>query len=265
MFLKTADTTIHYDLIGPENAPVVCTAHSLASDSGMWAEQVQPLLDGGFRILRIDIRGHGGSKAPPAPYTMQQLAGDIADVLAKLDVSDVRFIGLSIGGMMGLTLALHDPSRVKSIMICDALAAAPPNAKELWEPRISLARQHGSLEPLAGPTIQRWLSPAFEQRNPKRWQQIFDTIVGTSVEGFAGCAAALQNFDFLAQLPTIRLPTLVVCGANDPGAPPAASKAIAAGIPGGRYVEIPDALHFPNVEAPESFNRVLLDWCRQDP
>jgi 3-oxoadipate enol-lactonase len=263
MFLHTGNSTIYYDLIGQDKAPVVCMAHSLASDSGMWAEQVQPLLDGGFRVLRVDIRGHGGSEATPAPYTMVQLAGDIADVLTKLGLSDVHFVGLSIGGMMGLALALHYPAGLKSIMICDALAAAPPNAKELWEPRVAAVRQAGSLESLAGPTIQRWLSPAFQQRNPKRWQQIFDTIVGTSVEGFAGCAAALQDFDFLAQLPTIRLPTLVVCGANDPGAPPAASKAIAAGIPGARYEEIPDALHFPNVETPEPFNRILLDWCRR--
>ena len=70
-----------YDLIGPENAPTVCITHSLASDGGSWAEQVPALLQAGFRVLRVDMRGHGGSDPVAGDYTMADLAGDVASVL----------------------------------------------------------------------------------------------------------------------------------------------------------------------------------------
>src|SRR3954465_8842909 len=101
MLLPLTDRSIAYDLMGPENAPVVCMTHSLASDGGMWAEQVPPLLAAGFRVLSLDMRGHGGSGPVPGDYTMSDLAGDVAVVLDALSIARVHFIGLSIGGMLG--------------------------------------------------------------------------------------------------------------------------------------------------------------------
>src|ERR1035441_8823241 len=101
MLLPLNVRNIAYDLIGSETAPVVCMTHSLASDGGMWAEQVPGLLAAGFRVLRIDMRGHGGSDPVSGDYTMSQLAGDVAAVLDALSIPRVHFIGLSIGGMLG--------------------------------------------------------------------------------------------------------------------------------------------------------------------
>ena len=81
MLLPLAGRRLYYDLVGPENGPVVCITHSLASDSGMWAEQMPPLLQAGFRVLRIDMRGHGGSDPVAGDYTMKTLAGDVAATL----------------------------------------------------------------------------------------------------------------------------------------------------------------------------------------
>src|SRR5580704_13512570 len=106
MLLPLDGRNIAYDLIGPETAPVVCMTHSLASDGGMWAEQVPALLAGGFRVLRIDMRGHGGSDPVNGPYTMAQLAADVTAVLDALELSKVHYIGLSIGGMIGQAFAL---------------------------------------------------------------------------------------------------------------------------------------------------------------
>jgi len=89
----------YYDLAGPDDAPVVAMGHSLASDSGMWGEQMAPLLGAGFRVLRIDSRGHGGSDGPKSDYTMDQLADDIAAVIRALGIDRVHYVGLSIGGM----------------------------------------------------------------------------------------------------------------------------------------------------------------------
>src|SRR3954469_12885911 len=105
MLLQIENHRLHYDIVGPQCARVVCFAHALAADSGMWAEQVPRLVARGFRVLRIDMRGHGGSDPTPGPYSLLQMAADIAAVLDALAIAEVDFVGLSIGGMIGQTLA----------------------------------------------------------------------------------------------------------------------------------------------------------------
>jgi 3-oxoadipate enol-lactonase len=99
---------------------------------------------------------------------------------------------------------------------------------------------------------------------PGRWKQIRDTVVGTSPQGYCGCVTAIQNFDFRTQLPSIRVPALVVCGADDPGAPPSENRQIVELLPNARYEEIADARHFPNVEHSEVFNRLLMGWLESN-
>lgn len=260
MLTSLGNNRVYFDLFGPEKGPVVCLVHSLASDSGMWAEQIPALSEGGYRVLRMDIRGHGGSDAPAGTYTMKELAGDVAKLLNVVAIDRVHFIGLSIGGMLGQAFVLDHPEKVRSLTICDALPAAPPNAKDLWAPRIKAVTDAKSLTPIAAGTIERWLTAEFKQKNPSRWQQIFDTLVGTKPEGFIGCAIALTDFDFVERLPSVKVPSLVICGANDPGAPPTENKRIASLIPNGRYEEVASALHFPNVEQPAAFNKIMRAW-----
>ena len=93
MLLPLEGRAIAYDLIGSETAPVVCMTHSLASDGGMWAEQVPALLAGGFRVLRLDMRGHGGSDPISGPYSMGELANDVAAVLDALQLTESTISG----------------------------------------------------------------------------------------------------------------------------------------------------------------------------
>jgi len=260
MLLPLEGRSIAYDLVGPESAPVVCMTHSLASDGGMWTEQMPPLLAAGFRVLRIDMRGHGGSDPVGGDYTMSALAGDVAAVLDALSIARVHFIGLSIGGMLGQAFALEHGGRLASAMWCDTLPATPAGAPEVWQQRVDTVRGANSLAPLADPTIERWLTDAVKRQRPGRYRQIRDTIVGTTPAGYLGCVAAIRNFDFVARLPSLKLPVLVVCGDQDAGTPPEGNRQIAGLVTGGRYEEIADARHFPNVEHPETFNRIMLGW-----
>jgi 3-oxoadipate enol-lactonase len=260
MLLSIGGRSVYYDLMGPEQGPVVCFTHSLASDGGMWAEQVVPLLAQGYRVLRVDMRGHGGSDPVAGDYTMEALAADTNAVLEALGIDRVHYIGLSIGGMIGQAFAINHGARLKSAMLCDTMPATPPGAAEQWGPRVKMVREANSVAPLADPTMERWFTDAFRPRNPGRWKEIRETIAATTAAGYLGCAAAIQNFDFTAKLPGLRVPTLVVCGADDPGTPPAGNRRIAELVPGARYEEIADARHFPNVERPEAFNRIMLGW-----
>ena len=119
MLINLAGRRIYYDLSGPENGQVVCFTHSLASDGGMWAEQFTPLLAAGYRVLRLDMRGHGGSDPVSGDYTMAQLADDVAASLDFLGIERVQYIGLSIGGMIGQAFAIAHGRRLISAMLCD--------------------------------------------------------------------------------------------------------------------------------------------------
>jgi len=260
MLIPLKGRSLYYDLTGPETGPVVCFTHSLASDGGMWSEQMPPLLAAGYRVLRLDMRGHGGSDPVAGPYTMSALARDVAGAIDALGLDRVHHIGLSIGGMIGQALAIEHGPKIKSQMLCDTLPGTLPDAKTAWAPRIDAVTKANSLAPIADATLDRWFTEAFKPRKPRRWQQIRDTVAATTPAGFLGCAAAILDFDFVPKLPSLKLPTLVVCGSDDPGTPPAQNKRIAGLVPGARYEEIANARHFPNVEQVDAFNKIMLGW-----
>ncbi|MGH7156490.1 MAG: alpha/beta fold hydrolase [Acetobacteraceae bacterium] len=260
MLLSLNGRRIHYDLAGPDDGPTVCFTHSLAADGGMWAEQLSPLLEYGFRVLRLDMRGHGGSEPVPGSYSMSALAQDVADALTVLDIPRVHYVGLSIGGMIGQAFALDHAPALISAMWCDTLPSSPRWAKEGWDQRMGTVRQTGSLESLADATMERWFTDGFKSSAPGRWKQLRDTIAATTPDGYLGCCDAILDFDFSDRLPDVKLPVLVVCGADDLGTPALENRRIAELVPDARYEEIAEARHFPNVEQREAFNQVLLDW-----
>ena len=259
MFLRLGKRKLHYGVVG-DGSRTVCFVHALAADSGMWSEQVPALLARGLRVLRVDLRGHGGSDPAPGDYTLMELASDIAAVIETLGDGPVGYVGLSVGGMIGEALAIGFGSSVSSLMLCEAPPAALRNAREIWAPRTAAARAANSLEPIADATMERWLTPEFRARNPNRWQQIRDTVAATTVDGYCGTVAALSNFDFTDELPKLRVPALVLYGEDDKASSHEENERLAALIPGGRFVAFPGARHLPNVEEPARFNEILLNW-----
>jgi 3-oxoadipate enol-lactonase len=262
MLLPLEKRRLYYDLAGPESGPVVCFTHSLSSDGGMWAEQLPALLAQGFRVLRVDMRGHGGTPAVAGDYMMEGLADDVAGVVDNLGIAQVHFVGLSIGGMIGQGFGIRHGAKAKSLMLCDTLPATMPGAKETWAPRIQAVKGANSLEPIADGTMDRWFTEAFKPKKPGRWKELRDTVALTPPEGFLGCAAAIIGFDWVPKLPTVKAPTLVVCGADDEGTPASENRRLAGLVPGARYEEIPNARHFPNVEHPDTFNDIMMGWLR---
>ena len=253
---------LYFDLVGASDAPVVAFSHSLAADGGMWAEQVPAFLAAGYRVLRIDLRGHGGSDAFPGAYTMRHLADDVLHVLDGLELPAVDFCGLSIGGAIGQELAVRNPGRIRNLILCDTQPTSFKDAKTRWGGRIEAIVAANSMEPIADATLGRWLSADFKARKPVRWRHVRGMVTATTLQGYIGCAAALTEFNFVADLPNIAAPTLVVCGANDSGADPANSKLIAASVQRGVYREIPEAGHLPNIEQADLFNAIVLGWLK---
>jgi 3-oxoadipate enol-lactonase len=251
MLFASKTHRIHYDLVGPEDGAVVLFAHALVADGGMWAGQVPPLVQAGFQVLRMDMRGHGGSGAPATHCSIMDLAHDVIALLDHLSLPRVHFVGLSIGGVIGQTLAINFRGRLLSLVLSDTTSAAAPNHKTMWAERTA---------PLAPGMMPRLLSAEYKERHPSRWRAIEATIEATLPEGVYAGAQALQGYDYSADLQKLTTPTLVVCGQNDPATPPSEAKKIAGLIPGAQYVEIAGGQHFPNVEYPDAYADALLDW-----
>jgi 3-oxoadipate enol-lactonase len=260
MLLKRAGRRIHYDLLGAEGEPVVCFAHALAADNGMWAEQIPALLAQGYRVLRLDMRGHGGSDPPAGNVTLDDLAADIAAMIDALAIDPVHFVGLSIGGMIGQALALRHGAKVASLMLCESPPASLADVAKIWAPRVAAVVAANCCEPIADGTMERWLTPAFRARHPGRWRQIRDTVAATDPAGYLGCVHALSNFDFTRELPSLRIPAMALYGEDDAASSAEENERLASLIPGGRFVPFAAARHLPNVEAPDRFNGILLDW-----
>jgi len=171
----------------------------------------------------------------------------------------VHYIGLSIGGMIGQGFALANPGYLASLCLCDTQPSTPPGSAGTWEERKATVRSKG-LAALADGTMDRWFTPEFKKVNPQRWTEVRDTISGTTPAGSAGCMSAIQDFDYLDRLSTLKVPTLVICGDQDEGTPPERNRLIASKIPDGRYEGIANARHLPNVERPDQFNRIMMSW-----
>lgn len=250
---------IHYDLLGPAQTDVVCMTHSMTSDSGMWAEQVPPLLAAGYQVLRIDMRGHGGSDTPGETATLQDLAADVIAVLDGLKVAKAHYVGLSIGGMIGLTLALDSGDRFNSFLLADT-AFTTVGDKAATAERMRGAKAAGNLLEFVDGNMERRFSDAYRSANPVRSNALRETLLATKIPGYLACTGAMQDFHYESRLPQITTPTLVVCGSDDESTPPAMNQRIASLIPGASYVEIAGGRHFPNVEFPNRFNEILLGW-----
>lgn len=260
MLLGLPTHRVHYDLIGPAGGDVVCFAHALLADGGMWAEQATALAHHGYRVLRIDMRGHGGSDAPDGPCSIADLAADAVAVLDHLDLERVHFVGLSIGGVIGQSIAITHGARLSSLVLSDTNPASAATAKTMWSERIAAVRAAGSTAQMAAGMMGRLLSDGFKTRDPVRWRAIEATLAATRPEGVYACAQALQDFDHRDALAGLSVRTLVLCGEHDPATPPSEAETIAGLIPGARLQIIPDALHFPNVEHPDLYSTILLDW-----
>ncbi len=122
-FLDTGAGKLHYQIDGPDNAPVLVLSNSLGTTLDMWLPQL-PALTEHFRVLRYDTRGHGQSEVTPGPYTIAQLGRDVVSLLDGLKIPAAHFCGLSMGGMTGIWLGVHAPGRIHRLVLCNTSAAS---------------------------------------------------------------------------------------------------------------------------------------------
>ena len=261
MIIRANGINIHYELDGPESAPVVTLSHSLATDLSMWDPQVA-VLKSEYRVLRYDTRGHGGTDAPEGPYTLEQLAEDVKALLRALVIPKTHFMGISMGGMIGQILALKDPGMLRSLILCDTSSRIPEEALPVWEERIELAQKRGP-GALVESTMERWFTPSFRQKPLPVLDNIRGMIRATPLKGYIGCSRAIMKLNLTERLREIALPTLIVVGEEDPGTPVSASQAIHQQIKGSQLTVLKSAAHLSNIEQQDAFNGAVMGFLRR--
>ncbi|MCP4329433.1 MAG: 3-oxoadipate enol-lactonase [Alphaproteobacteria bacterium] len=260
MRTRVGDIEVDYAIDGPTGAPVVTLVHSLATSHHAWAE-IAAGLQTDFRVLRYSLRGHGDTEATPGPYSIEQLADDLAGLLDVLDIGRSHIVGLSIGGMIGQSFAVRHPDRLARLIICSSLAELPDGASAIWQARIDAAREQGMQAQAAG-TIERWFTPDFRTANKAVPDAVCAMIAATSLDGYLGCCAAIGTMHLTPHLATVTAPTLVLVGSDDAGTPPAAARIIAAAIPGAELGIIEGVSHQMALQEPEIFTGSVRDFLR---
>jgi 3-oxoadipate enol-lactonase len=222
----------------------VVLSGSLGATSEMWDAQAEAL--GDFNVVRVEHPGHGGAPMEDV-RDVRTLARRVLEVV---DAERISFVGLSLGGAVGIHVAREAPERVERLVL--AATSARFGTAETWDERIALVR-NGGMGAVADAVLPRWFTPAF-----KDVQRFRAMLVSTSPEVYVRYCEILREYDVRGRLGGITAPTLAIAGAEDPTSPPEHLEAIAAEIACARVVVIPNGAHLVNVERATEFNDALL-------
>jgi 3-oxoadipate enol-lactonase len=251
----TMSARLHAVEDGPAGAPVLVLGPSLGTDVGLFDAQVDAFA-GRHRVIRYDLRGHGGSEVVPGPCTIADLAADVLALLDDLGVGRFSYAGVSIGGAIGQQLALTVPDRVGELALIATAAqfADPPS----WAVRAQQVREQGT-ELLVPSRTGTWFTAEFAAREPAEAERLLAMLRSTPAEGYAACCEAIGVFDVRDRLGEISAPTLAIAGAEDPATTGEMMRELAEGIPGAQFVVIPGAAHLPNATDPDAVNAALRE------
>ncbi len=242
-------------LDGPAGAPVLVLGNSLGTSRAVWNPQI-PALAERFRLLRYELPGHGGSPAAAGPYSIPQLGAGVLKLLDRHGIEHAGYVGISLGGMLGMWLAASSPGRIDALGLVCTSAYLPPASG--WLARAEQVRAAG-MASVVEQLLGRWFTRSFAAREPEVTAAFGADLERTDAAGYAACCEALAAMDLKPMLGSITAPTLVISATEDPATPPAHGALIARAIPGARLRVIRGTAHLANVGAPGEVTAALLD------
>ncbi len=256
------EVALNYRELGnPKNRTMVFT-HTVLWDAEM-LDHLVPEFVHDFHIIIVDLHGHGQSGFR-APLTLEEMAEDYHQLLAKLDLSKVIWVGYSIGGMLGMRLALAHPETIASlILIATTARLDPPQLREqtwqLWE-----MFRAGHRENIADAALQFFFAPATYKNQPQLIEHYRHKLINRqNVEGiFEAARASIDRTDISTQIAAIKAPTLVIAGKEDTATSPAESELIASRIPNAQLAIIDDASHMLVVEKPREVAPIIRQFLK---
>jgi 3-oxoadipate enol-lactonase len=253
-------STLSYTLHGEGSGPLLVFGHALGMDRQAWDPLLREL-GPGHRTLVFDHPGHGRSTALAGALDMSGLVDAAADLLREVAREPVVWIGLSMGGMVGMGLAIRHPALLRALVVANSTAHYPDAARGAWDSRIATVQREG-IAAVADTVMGRYFHAAFRAAQPEAVARARAMLLATEAAGYLASCQAVRDVDWRAGLPGISCPTLVIAGALDEGTPPAMAQAIADAVPGATLAVLPDASHISAVEQPAAFAQRLHDFLR---
>lgn len=256
--LTVNGTQIHCEEKGTGD-PVVLV-HGLTFDRRMWEDQVEGL-SRSHRTINVDLRGHGLSASPDLEYNLDMMTEDVYQVMRELGIGRAHFVGLSMGGMIGMRLALAHPGAMRSLVLLDTSAdPEAPDRAPAYEAMASMLREQGP-ESVVDGVMAILFSPTFLQGRPDKAKRERDRLLELDRIGVSNATYAVtRRKDISDRLHEIKAPTLVMVGEVDAATPVERAQAIQAAIPGSRLEIIPSAGHMSPIEKPEEVTRLIVDF-----
>lgn len=254
----SSGVTLNTRVDGDAGKPWVILSNSLGATMAMWDPQI-PMLSKTYRVLRYDTRGHGDSDTPQGPYSFADLVGDVIGLMDATGIEQASFMGLSMGGMTGLGLALGHSGRITRVICADGRADAPQGFRDMWDQRIAVVQASG-LAAIVDGTLASWLTESWRAENPDKTAAVRDMVLSNDPTGYINCCLALKQLDYLVHLGNVSIPVLYVGGSEDKGAAPEVMQAMADATPGGIYVSVADAAHVANINAPDAFDAAIAGF-----
>ncbi|MET9231150.1 alpha/beta fold hydrolase [Lentzea sp. NPDC003310] len=242
----------HHTLTGPEDAPVLVLGNALGTTTDLWSDFSLP-----FRLLRFDHRGHGLSPAIDGPCTIADLAGDVVELLDHLELRQVYYCGVSLGGMVGMWLAAHTDRISRLALVCTT--AWVPDKGRLDE-RIAQLRSSG-MESVADTIMSRWFTPLCPPDAVARFRA---ELLNVDLPTYLACVEAVREMDLRADLVKIDVPTVVIAAAQDHATPTELVRQTADELPDSELYVVGDAAHLAVVEAPRTISVILDDHFGND-
>lgn len=250
-------------LAGDESLPPLVVGPSLGTSvTALWGRCAE-LLGDRFHVVGWELPGHGRGGMTDAPFTIADLAaGVVAAVERTLGPGRFAYAGDSVGGAVGLQLALDAPDRLSAVaVLCTGARIGEPAG---WHDRAALVRASGTPVMVEG-SATRWFAPGFIEREPEVATSLLGSLQEADKEGYALTCEALADFDVRDRLGEIRVPLLAVGGSEDQPTPAPALREDAAAVPGGRFVELDDVAHLAPAEAPRAVASLLADHLAAAP
>src|SRR4051812_23473293 len=185
----------HLNFAKEGRGPTVVLAHALGCDLSMWNE-VTAQLAKGFTVLRYDHRGHGASERVPGPFSIEDLADDVAALIQQETSGEVHFVGLSLGGMVAQQVAVRHPELVTSVVIANSSSRYDETARGMWRSRVETALNLG-MGAIADSVMPRWFTRSWrgDPKNNDRIAQLRQCVEAMDPKSYAACCDAIARID----------------------------------------------------------------------
>ena len=239
--------------------------HGLGGSLHDWDDHV-PELARHHRVTRWDARGCGESDKPPGPYSPQMWAKDLAALCQNCGVARAHIVGISMGGVIAQRFALDFPECVETLTLISTSSEVGEQAQAAWAKTASIIEERGFST--GNDFARRVYAPSFVAAHPEAVEAMGKRTATNDPRAYAASARAIGSYNWTAELPRIKAPTLILQGAEDKLTPPGGSIKLSRGIARSRLLMFPDCGHVVTQEKPELFTRTLLaflagvDFCR---